>query len=507
MPETAEVTTAAKHSYGQILKSSALLGGASVLNIAIGMVRTKAMAVFLGPAVFGLMGLYASIGDLAQTIACMGINSSGVRQIAQAVGSGEKDRIARTVTVLRRTSTLLGICGAALLAVFSRQVSTLTFGTDQYATAVAVLSVTVFLRLVSAGQGAVLQGMRRIPDLARIGVLGAFFGTIISIPMVFFLREDGVVPALVGVAATSIVASWWYSRKVSIEPPAMTASEVGQEALLLLKLGLAFMSSALLTMGAAYAVRMMISRTLGLEAAGFYQAAWTLGGLYVGFILQAMGADFYPRLAAVSTDNTDCNRLVNEQAQISLLLTGPGVIATLTLAPLVIALFYSVQFHAAEGLLRWLCLGMTLRVITWPMGFLVVAKGHPTWLFVSELAWTVANVGLSWICLKSFGLNGAGIAFFASYIVHAMITYPIVRRLSGFRWSAANRRTGLLFLSLIAMVFCGFWLLPPVLAAAVGIAALILSAVYSIRVLLTLVSLNRFPSWLRKWLALFQPRL
>ena len=67
-----------------------------------------------------------------------------------------------------------------------------------------------------------------------------------------------------------------------------------------------------------------------------------------------MGADFYPRLTAVSKDNPECCRLVNEQAQISLLLAGPGVIATLSFATLVLALFYSVEFQAAVGLLRWI---------------------------------------------------------------------------------------------------------------------------------------------------------
>ena len=120
-----------------------------------------------------------------------------------------------------------------------------------------------------------------------------------------------------------------------------------QEASSLLRLGLAFMASGFLMMGAAYAVRTMILRMGGLEAAGLYQAAWTLGGLYVGIILQAMGADFYPRLTAVATDDRECNRLVNEQAHVSLLLAGPGVIATIIFAPLVISLFYSSKFDEA----------------------------------------------------------------------------------------------------------------------------------------------------------------
>jgi antigen flippase len=208
-------------------------------------------------------------------------------------------------------------------------------------------------------------------------------------------------------------------------------------------------------------------------------------------------------LTAVAQDNKECNRMVNEQAQIGLLLAGPGVIATLTLTPVVIALFYSAKFGAATEVLRWFCLGMTLRVITWPMGFTLVAKGEKALFLGVDIAWTVVNVGLSWICIRSFGLNGAGIAFFGSYVFHGLILYPIIHRLSGFRWSAANRQTGLLFLSLNTIVFCGFYLFPFWLATTVGTLAGLLSGVYSIRVLVNLVSLDRIPRPIREVLVRF----
>lgn len=488
VPQATQVAFKAKGSYDEILKSSALVGGSSVLNIAIGIVRTKAMAMLLGPAGFGLFALYGSIAALTQSIAGMGINSSGVRQIAEAAGSGDKTRIAQTTAVLRRTSIILGLLGAALLLVFSRQVSRLTFGGTERAAAVCLLSIAVLFGLVSGGQGALIQGMRRIADLAKMNVLAALFGVCISIPVVYFYREKGVVPSLVGVAAMSILTSWWYSRKVNIQIPAMTASQVRHEAAALLKLGFAFMSSALMTMGVGYAVRIIVLRRVGFAATGLYQSAWTIGGLYVGFILQAMGADFYPRLTASANDNIACNRLVNEQAQVGLLLAGPGVIATLTFAPLVIGLLYTVKFGAAIEILRWICLGTTLQVITWPMGFIIVAKAKQNLFFGAELAWTIVSIALAWICIKSFGLKGAGIAFFGSYIFHGFLIYPIVRHLSGFRWSAENLKTGRTFLSLIAMVFCGFYILPRLLAACVGTVAAVLSGAYSIRVLQTLVS-------------------
>ena len=492
-----------KASYGQILKSSALIGGSQVANIAIGIVRTKAMAMLLGPAGFGLFGLYGSIANLTQSVAGMGINSSGVRQIAEATGSGDQARIGQTTAVLRRTSVVLGMLGAALLLLFSRQVSRLTFGSTDCASAVSLLSIAVFFSLVSAGQGALIQGMRRIADLAKMNVLGALFGVCTGIPLVYFFRERGVVPSLVSVAAMTILTSWWYTRKIDVQTPVVTLAQVRQEAAALLKLGSAFMASGLMTMGVAYFVRVIVLRKVGFDATGLYQAAWTLGGLYVGFILQAMGADFYPRLTASIRNHEECNRLVNEQTLVGLLLAGPGVLATLTFAPLVVTVLYSARFTAAVDVLRWICLGTLLQVITWPMGFIIVAKGRQGLFLFSEVAWAVVAAGLAWVCIKTYGLNGAGIAFFGSYIFHGLLTYPIARHLSGFSWSAANRRIGLFFLCLVGLLFGSFYFMPPLWVAGIGSVAAVVSGVYSVHMLTKLISFEQIPRPLRRLIVAF----
>ena len=182
--------------------------------------------------------------------------------------------------------------------------------------------------------------------------------------------------SLVSVAVISIAASWWYSRRVQVGSVSITAADVLNDAASLLKLGFAFMVSGFLTMGAAYAVRLILARHVSLEAAGLYPSAWALSGLYVGYILQAMGTDFYPQLVALANNHDRCNRLVNDQARVSLLLAAPGVIATLTFAPFVISLLYSAQFAGAVEVMRWICLSMAMRVMTWPVGYISVAKNR-----------------------------------------------------------------------------------------------------------------------------------
>src|SRR5215475_5082756 len=121
MSETRPPGSQKSNSYGEILKSSILVGGSSVVNVAFGIVRNKVMALLLGPAGFGLVGLYVAVADLAQSIVGLGINSSGVRQIAEAVATGDSDRIGRTITVLRRMSIMLALLGTIAMVAFSNR--------------------------------------------------------------------------------------------------------------------------------------------------------------------------------------------------------------------------------------------------------------------------------------------------------------------------------------------------------------------------------------------------
>jgi PST family polysaccharide transporter len=490
--------TAPAKSYGEILRSSAMIGGSQVVVIAIGIVRTKAMAVLLGPAGFGLLALFNSIVDLAASLASLGVDRSGVRQIAESVGSGDEARIARTAAVLRRISVLLGVVGALALVAASPIVSRVTFGTDGYAWGVALLGLAVLFRVVAGGQAALIQGLRRISDLAMLGIVGALLGTALSIALVYLLGEHGIAPSLVAVAAATLAASWWYSRRVRTGAPGLPGAVLREESLALVKLGFAFMASGFLMMGAAYAVRTMVIRLDGLEAAGFYQAAWTLGGLYVGMVLQAMGADFYPRLTAVIGDHATVNRLVNEQTRVSLLLAGPGVIATLALAPYLMTLFYSSEFAAATDVLRWFCLGMTLRVITWPIGYIIVAKGLQGIFFATELAWAAFNVVISWYCIQRFGVVGAGIAFLLSYLFHGVMIFPIVHHLTGFAWTRTNLLTGAVCIGLVGLTFAAERWLAGGQALGVGLLMLVVSGVASLYVLASLVPAEELPRPLRR---------
>ena len=201
---SASAPASASSSHQAILKSTAVIGGSSVVNIVFAVIRNKAVAMLVGADGIGLMGLFSAILDLAQTLAGFGL------QIKQACARRRKrmavlipQRFASTTRALRLTSLVLAIIGAVFMVVAATPVATVTFADSGYASAVAFLGLAVFCRVIGAGQAALIQGVRHISHLAIAGMVGAALSTIACIGFVYAWGMQGIMPAVVAVAASA----------------------------------------------------------------------------------------------------------------------------------------------------------------------------------------------------------------------------------------------------------------------------------------------------------------
>ena len=492
-----------RRPYRQILKSTFIMGGSSVIISLLGMVRTKVIALILGPTGIGLTGIYMTITDLVRTVAGVGIRESGVRQIAGAVGTGDEAAISRTLIAVRRAALITGVAGLLGMALLSGDISRLTFGNGQRSFDLAILSIAVLFAAISAGQAAVIQGVRRINDLAKLGIIGALSGTLFSIPIVYVFGERGIAYSLIIVAATNILTSWWYSRKIKVPAVTMSWRESFAEGKPLLKLGFALMLGSLMIVGTQYLLRVLVVRQAGLDAAGIFQASTTLSSVYVGVILNAMMTDFYPRLSAAAHDDKECATLINNQAEVGLLLAVPGILAIMTCAPLVIMLFYSAKFMPAVEVLRWQITGVMLQVVTWPMGFMLRAKGAGKLFFATELAANGAYLLFARLGIATFGITGIGMAFLGMNVVYAILIFAVVHRYYRFVPSRMNVRLLSVSLAATSAVFAAPYLLPREGALAVNIIITAAVAVLSVRQIVKRSSTERVPALFLKLKARF----
>jgi len=451
------------HSYFEILKSSFLIGGGQFFRMLVGIISTKFAAIFIGPSGVGLLGAFQSVAGLVLQISSVGINRSGVRDISASVGSGNEDSVAITVTIMRRMCLLTGLFGALVIISFAVPISVLTFGDATSANEIMLLSVMIAATSVAQGQVAVIQGLRRISELVQLQIFGSVAGALVSIALYAYMGRSGIVPAMLAASLINLIASWWYSKTVFNHFKSLSWKEVFTGAKGLVGLGLAFMIGGLATAFVAYATRAAIVRNLGLDELGVYQASYGISGYVFTFVLGAMGADFYPRLAGVAQNPSVMTRLVNEQIEIGLLLATPVLVATISYGPQIVDILYSSDFFKSVLLLRWFALGCFLKVISWPLGFVMLAKGEKFILLWSEIVFNLLHLILIIFAIKVQGLVGVAQVFVFMYILHAVGMFCVARRLITFVfsssaiWLISYQVFIVVFVFIVSLVFSHFW--------------------------------------------------
>ncbi len=178
------------------------------------------------------------------------------------------------------------------------------------------------------------------------------------------------------------------------------------------------------------------------------------------------------------------NRLVNEQTEVAVLLAVPGLLATLVLAPWIIRIFYTAQFAQSADLLQWFVLGCLGRVISWPMGYILLAKGASRWFIFTETVTNCVHVALTWAGLKLIGIEGVAVAFCVLYVLYVVLMLIVTKQLVGFAWSAEVRKMLFSLVAIVASVFAAARLLPKVHATVVGAIVTFVVAVYCLRELI-----------------------
>jgi O-antigen/teichoic acid export membrane protein len=479
-------------SHRKIFRSSAIVGGSSLIKILIGIVKVKVLAVLLGPVGIGLMGIYQNIMSMAATIAGCGMGSSGVRQIATSTGEQHTLPLVRRALLL--ANLLLGIFGFLILWLFRAPIAEIVFGDTMHVREVGLLGFGVFLTLVASSQTALLQGLRRIDDLARVQIISALIGAPLGVLFVYLWGQGGVLWFVVTAPAVSVFVATYYAARI---PNPQTPNDwrgIQRQWQAMLQMGIPFMGAALLTLATQLVARSIVLQELGVDASGYFQAAWAISMTYIGLVLGAMAADYYPRLTEVIKDHKHTRKLVREQTEMGLLLAGPVILAMLTLATWVVFLLYSDDFAPTVELLRWQVLGDIVKIACWPLGFILLAMGRGGIFFVTQLIWNFIYLTLIILGIKHWGLVVAGVGFLSAYMVLYGVQLLIAKKLIGYKIERRN----VLFSTFLLLSGAGIVLLSNIstqMTSVVGIVITLLATAYSLRRLDYLIDLR---GWLRQ---------
>jgi len=427
--------TETKSSYGSIMKATSIFGGVQVFNILITLIRGKAVALLIGTAGMGLNGLLLSGLNLVRTITTLGINESAVKDISKAHSSNDQIHVRTTFQAFKRLIWFTAVFGIIATILFSPLLSKFAFGNTSKTVSFIWLSVTFVFGALSGGIYTLLRGTRQLKYLAQANIFGGVAGLVVSLPIFYFFGIAGVVPAIISTAFANYLVSLYFKSKIKFEPIVISWKETFTVAKPIVQLGLSMTLISILSAGISFALIAYISAAGNLSDVGLYSAGNAIVDGYVGMIFTAMSTDYFPRLAGVITDESKWKKLVNEQAELILIILGIVLILLLTTTPLLIRILLSKEFLASQNFILFAVLGIPLKGLVWVMGYVILAKGNNRLFVVVEVIANLIILGFNIGFYHFYGLVGLGISLSISYVISCVFMIVILRNKYQFQFT------------------------------------------------------------------------
>lgn len=443
-------------SHKQILRSSLVIGSASLINIIIGLLRMKLVAVMLGPSGVGLVGVLNNWMAVGTTVSSVGIGTAATRAIAEAKEASDQKRVDSVRASLFWLTIVLSSSGMIAFVIVGEIFSHLIIEESGKSYFLSYVAIGVALSVAAGSQRALLTGMRRVRDIAIVTILSSLFSAVIGCLAIYAIGEAGVIVlVLAGPLGGFLVGSIFVS-KVPKGRVKLNFSHMCVMWREFFGLGGSVMLAGVSIMLGELVVRVIVQRYEGGDGLGYFQASWSISMTYIGFILGAMGADYYPRLAGSIHNKVLARRLVNEQAEVAVLLSGPVLVGMMAFSPVILSLLYTDEFVSAASVLRWQILGDVFKVVSWPMGFVILASNKGRIFVLTEFFAIFVFCVLSWLFVPVYGVEAVGFSFFVMYFSYLPLLAYVSWRLIGYKVSYFLIRESLvLFFAVIFVAVLG----------------------------------------------------
>lgn len=468
--------------FDRILRYTGVFGSVQGVTMLVTLVINMVKSRLLGPVGYGITENLNRSADLVKSSTNLGIATLAVPEISRHVNDPEADELADKVKLTRSWALLTALLGMAVCLILAPLLSRWAFDGDSgYTVSFMVLSLAVAAAAVTGGETAVMKGAGMLRQIALSQLFTGLLSLIISVPLYWLFRFDGIVPALALTGIGSMVVTCSYSFRrfgYRVCPFSWGYLRKGTG---MIGFGIFFTATAFFSAWAWSFIAKFLTSEGGGELTGTYSAGYMLVTYLTTLLLAVTDSEYYPRLSAAGTDLNEAHRLMDNQAMAMCMLAAPVVILFMLCMPVVVfvVLDYD-KFRDSVLLAQMAVTGLYFKSVSQPVAYLVLARSDSRIYLLQETACYLLLVACVMAGYRWDGIMGLGLAFAVWELLYLLLSLLISRLRYGYRMSPGLFRIVLEQGVLVALgAFCVsktglIWLVP-------GAAACVVSVVLSVR--------------------------
>ncbi|HTC26138.1 O-antigen translocase [Dyella sp.] len=412
-----------------IVRTGFYTGIATASRLLAGLVVIKLVAWFAGPAGVGKLGQFMSLMSLLAVLAGGGISAGIVKYVAEYRDD------ARRLSRLLAAALWYALCASCVMGcaalIFSRQLAVWLLDDPRYENLIRILAVAQLGIALINYILSVINGFMDVRRLALIQVVGSLLSVAMVIGLSRWLHLYGALLALVvGQVLTLAVGlpAWWRSPYFQRNMLRMRFDR--EMTTRLAAFSLMTLTSALLPPLVNIVVRNHLATQFGWEQVGYWQAVSKVSDAYLLFLTTAINIYYLPKLASTHERKS---LVIELRSAYRYLIPAVIVLAALVylLRDDVTQWLFNANFASANPLYGPQLVGDVLKVASFVLSYLMLAKAMTRLFVVSECVFAVSYLALVYVFTASFGLIGAMYAFAVNYLLYLLFNIGVARRYLG----------------------------------------------------------------------------
>jgi O-antigen/teichoic acid export membrane protein len=392
-----------------LFKITSLNSLSVLIKIAIGLVTSKLLAIFVGPSGMALVGNLRNFSTSLETISTLGFQNGIVKYVAES--KDDKQQLQKIFSTAFICLLIGALFLSTILYFMASFLSQQIFGNHfEYEIVIKVMALALPWFAISIFLLSVINGLGKFKSVIWINILGNTIGLVVSSILILQFKTLGALFALVITPALLFFVTYYFIAKELHFSKQIRRQYFDFNILKnLSSYSLMALVSSVFGPLAFLAIRKNVIVMVGIEQAGFWETMTRISTYYMLFISTIVTVYFYPKLA-VAADKFETKKVFWSFYKNILPLFILGLLLIYCSRTLLVKLLFTKEFLPVRDLFFWQLFGDVLKVASLILGFQFFAKKMTVAFIVSELASLGVLYVASIYLIKFFGIQGVVMA-------------------------------------------------------------------------------------------------
>ena len=364
-----------------------------------------------------LIGNLRNFLTAIQSIAILGLYKGVVKFISQF--KTQADELTKTLS----TVFYLGFFSSVLLSFLCYYNATFINGLIfhnhyNYTYVIETLALVLPFYALNMFAFSIMNGFSKYKILLIINIISQVLGLLVTLLLIWQEHIDGALLAMVITPALNLLIT---IVGIAFRQNLIASIRITEISLSVLNKLSPYMIMALVSVVALPIVMIIIRNyiiaEIGLEAAGYWEAMNRISSYYLMFITSIITLYIVPRLSEIDSKKDFRKEVIGFYKSV-MPIFGLGLLLLYFLKSLIVPLIFSDDFKPVENLFFWQLLGDFIKVLSIVIAYQFLAKKMFVHFILIEVFLVVMLYSSSVYLIDIFGVEGAVIGHFVTYVMH-----------------------------------------------------------------------------------------